>query len=54
MESIKSRQLSVHTYHEETALKIHAAILDRYFSEFKKLSDKFTELENRELKNNEV
>jgi len=34
MQSIKSRQLSVHTYNEDTAEKIHHDILNLYFPEF--------------------
>jgi nucleotidyltransferase substrate binding protein (TIGR01987 family) len=37
MKSIRTRQLSVHTYDEETAEKIHDDIVNSYFSEFTKL-----------------
>ena len=48
MKSIKSRQLSVHAYNEETAEQIHSDILNLYFSEFKTLLDKFNELAKKE------
>ena len=44
MQSIKSRQLSVHTYNEEVAEQIHSDIKNLYFSEFEKLLNKFNEL----------
>jgi nucleotidyltransferase substrate binding protein (TIGR01987 family) len=37
MQSIKTRQQSVHSYSEETAHKIQYEILHIYFAEFKKL-----------------
>jgi nucleotidyltransferase substrate binding protein (TIGR01987 family) len=40
MKSIKSRQLSVHTYNEETAEEIHSDILNIYIHEFQKLLEK--------------
>ena len=49
MKSIKSRQLSVHTYNEKTAEQIHSDILNLYFSEFKTLFDKFNELQKKEI-----
>jgi len=45
MKSIKSRQLSVHTYNEEIAEKIHFDILNLYFDEFQKLFMTLKELE---------
>ncbi len=48
MKSIKSRQLSVHTYNEETAAQIHLDISNLYFSEFQTLLDKFEELSHKE------
>lgn len=44
MKSIKSRQLSVHTYNVETAEQIHFDILNLYFPEFIDLRDKLEEL----------
>ncbi|PIE79387.1 MAG: nucleotidyltransferase [Candidatus Delongbacteria bacterium] len=49
MKSIKSRQLSVHTYNEETASQIHSDILKLYFNEFKILLDKFSDLVKSEI-----
>ncbi|HPM02767.1 MAG TPA: nucleotidyltransferase substrate binding protein [Candidatus Cloacimonadota bacterium] len=37
MESIKSRQLTSHTYHEETANKIYHNIIDKYHEAFEEL-----------------
>ncbi|MDQ6954144.1 MAG: nucleotidyltransferase substrate binding protein [Mariprofundaceae bacterium] len=37
MQSIRTRQLSVHTYNESTAEKIHADILHVYFQAFQTL-----------------
>ena len=48
MKSIKTRQLSVHTYNEKTAEKIHHDILNYYYDEFKKLLKKFEELADKE------
>ncbi len=48
MKSIKSRQLSVHTYNEETAQQLHLDILNLYFSEFKTLLEKFNNLVNED------
>jgi len=48
MQSIKSRQLSVHTYNEETAEKLHFDILNNYFDEFNKLRIIFEELKTKE------
>lgn len=47
MQSIKTRQLSVHTYNKETAEDIHSDILNIYFSEFKKLADTFSQLKEK-------
>jgi nucleotidyltransferase substrate binding protein (TIGR01987 family) len=44
MMSIKSRQLSVHTYDEKTAHKLQADILNTYFQEFNKLEVVFEAL----------
>lgn len=44
MKSVKSRQLSVHTYNEKTAEKIYSDIVNIYFSEFKTLLEKFEQL----------
>ena len=41
MEMIKSRNLTSHAYDQETAEKIHAAILSRFFAQFQKLHDEF-------------
>ena len=48
MESIKSRQLSVHTYDEKTADKLQFEILNSYFDEFNKLNQVFEELKVKE------
>ena len=37
MESIKSRQLTSHTYHEETANKIYHNIIDKYHEAYEEL-----------------
>ena len=48
MQSVKSRQLSVHTYNEETADKLYSEILNIYFNEFNKLSQVFEKLKAKE------
>ncbi|VAW39741.1 Protein of unknown function DUF86, Caur_2869 group [hydrothermal vent metagenome] len=48
MKSIKTRQLSVHTYNEETAEKIHHDILNCYYDAFKNLLDKLEEIKDKE------
>ncbi len=48
MKSIKTRQLSVHTYNEETAEKIHHDIINIYYDEFRGLLEKFAQLEKEE------
>ena len=48
MNSIKTRQLSVHTYNEETSEKIRHDIITFYYDEFRKLLDKFNELTDKE------
>ena len=45
MDMIKSRNLSTHTYNEQTAREITEAIIQKYFNEFEKLIQKFGELE---------
>ena len=47
MKSIKTRQLSVHSYSEETAEKIRLDILHLYFDEFEKLYTKLLILSNK-------
>jgi len=49
MQSIKTRQLGIHTYNESTAEKIHADILNVYFVEFEKLLVTLKDLENKGL-----
>lgn len=46
MEMIKSRNLSSHTYDEDTAKELLKIILE-YFSEFEKLVSKFTALKEK-------
>jgi nucleotidyltransferase substrate binding protein (TIGR01987 family) len=48
MKSISSRQLSVHTYNEETAEKLRVDILNIYFDEFNQLSQAFEALKTKE------
>jgi hypothetical protein len=45
MDMIRSRNLTSHTYNEETADKITEAITARYFAAFEELQQRFTELE---------
>lgn len=45
MEMIKNRNLTTHTYDEETADKISSAILSNYVAEFRKFQQRFAELE---------
>jgi nucleotidyltransferase substrate binding protein (TIGR01987 family) len=45
MEMIKSRNLTTHTYHEETADKVTADILSSYAEEFEKFQRRFLDLE---------
>lgn len=47
MKSIKSRQLSVHTYNDATAEKLQFDILHTYFQEFQKLSITLEDLKIR-------
>jgi len=47
MKSIKTRQLSIHTYNESTAQKIHSDILNIYFIEFGKLLVTLNALKNK-------
>jgi len=49
MQSIKTRQLGIHTYNESTAEKIHADILNVYFTEFEKLLKTLQSLKNKVL-----
>ena len=44
MRSIKTRQLSVHTYSEEKAEQIHYEVLNIYHTEFLKLKETFDKL----------
>jgi nucleotidyltransferase substrate binding protein (TIGR01987 family) len=44
MQSVKARQLSVHTYNKKTADKIFSDIMNIYYPEFKKLFNKFSYL----------
>ena len=46
MSMIKSRNQSAHTYNKETADEISRLILNNYFSLFKTLEQKMTELAN--------
>ncbi len=48
MKSIKTRQLSVHSYSEETAEKIRLDILNLYFEEFSKLYNQLLIISNKE------
>ena len=48
MKSVKSRQLSVHTYNEKTAEKIFSDIVTVYYPEFKTLLDTFETLSKEE------
>lgn len=45
MEMIKDRNLTTHTYDEQTADKISSAILSSYVTEFRKFQQRFAELE---------
>jgi len=47
MKSIKTRQLSIHTYNESTAQKIHSDILNIYFIEFATLLKTLNALKNK-------
>ena len=48
MNSIKSRQLSVHTYNEETARQLKAEIINIYCEAFQTLRVILTDLKHRE------
>lgn len=48
MDMIKSRNLTSHTYHEETTKKIVTAIVDHYYPAFLALHQKLTELARKE------
>lgn len=45
MEMIKDRNLTTHTYDEQTANKISSAILSSYVEEFGKFQQRFAKLE---------
>ena len=40
MQSVESRQLTSHTYNEETANEIYNDIMNKYYSAFKELADR--------------
>ncbi|MDA7704911.1 nucleotidyltransferase substrate binding protein [Rickettsiales bacterium] len=44
MDMIVSRNMTSHTYNEETTIKIISAIKNNYYQEFQKLEKKFLEL----------
>ncbi|MDP8241248.1 MAG: nucleotidyltransferase substrate binding protein [Candidatus Hatepunaea meridiana] len=48
MEMIKSRNLTTHTYDEDTAAAIAGDILNSYFKEFKALRNKLEEMARKE------
>lgn len=48
MDMIASRNLTLHTYDEATAVKIVSAILDAYFAEFEALQNKLEKLKRDE------
>ncbi len=48
MQSIKTRQLSVHTYNEETAQSILRDIVHTYFKDFESLLEVFAQLAEKE------
>ena len=48
MEMIRDRNLTSHTYNEETAGKIVSAIIDTYFNEFMLFKDRANELKREE------
>lgn len=48
MEMIRDRNLTSHTYNEETAVKIVSAIIDTYFNEFMLFKDRANELKREE------
>jgi len=39
IETVKSRQLTIHTYNEETANKILSDVVNKYYDAFKELAD---------------
>jgi len=49
MQSVKTRQLGIHTYNESTAEKIHADILNVYFIEFETLLETLKSLKDKSL-----
>jgi len=51
MNMMKSRNLSSHTYNEDTADEIVNEILFNYIHRFKELEDKLEKIKNKELKN---
>jgi hypothetical protein len=48
MDMIKSRNLTSHTYNEDTTEKITAAISNDYYAQFKSLYQKFETLKRQE------
>jgi nucleotidyltransferase substrate binding protein (TIGR01987 family) len=50
MEMINSRNLTAHTYNEDTASEIVADILENYYQVFIKLQKKLKEFEEKEKK----
>lgn len=47
MDMIRDRNLTLHTYNEETARLIAGAIIQRYFPQFVTLADKIEQLLTR-------
>ncbi|MEX0968141.1 MAG: nucleotidyltransferase substrate binding protein [Bacteroidia bacterium] len=50
MEMIKSRQLTVHSYNEETANEIAEQVQDSYIHEFMKLRSSFEEIIKKQIR----
>ena len=48
MAMIASRNLTTHTYNEDTAAAIVSAVIDRYFQRFLELEGRMGELEEAE------
>ncbi len=48
MDMVRSRTLTTHTYHEEIAKQISAAVSQQYFPQFVKLHDKLLSLKGDE------
>lgn len=48
LESVRSRQLTIHTYNEETADEIYNDIINKYYSAYRELYESFEKEKGKE------